>query len=90
MRSDQLLKARVGGLTDTPGGVAGLVVGQGDKTRGRISRADVAETMIQCMPRGARLGGVTFEVIASTDTTSKHPQSEPEWNAVFTPLKKDE
>jgi len=80
---------RPGGLVDSEGGATGLVVSQGDSLRGRTSRADVAEVMLQCVTRELTLGGVTFEVVASTGAGSKAPQSEAEWNALFGPLKKD-
>lgn len=56
---------RPGGLTDEPGGRAGIAVRQGDQEFGRIPRADVAAVLIGVLDLPGATGK-TFEV--ATDT----------------------
>jgi uncharacterized protein YbjT (DUF2867 family) len=73
---------RPGGLKNTPEGKKRLIVDQGDRILGMISRADLAETCLQAL--GCRHSErTTFEVI---ETDHKGP---PDWSGLFSPLKND-
>lgn len=76
---------RPGGLNDEPGGQAGLQFDQGDRISGRISRADVAEVVIQALEHEAARN-VTFEVI---DGDGSAPTTPDRWDALFSTLKSD-
>lgn len=75
---------RPGGLTDEPGGAA-LMFGQGDQISGRISRADLAETIIQALNHDSARN-VTFEVVNAESGTATADQ----WDALFSTLKSDQ
>lgn len=61
---------RPGGLKDTPGNKVPLILDQGDKILGTISREDVAELCVKALnlPHQARL---TFEAIAGDQNNGK-------------------
>jgi len=75
---------RPGGLTDGPGGAA-LQFDQGDRISGRISRADVAETILQMLTRDTARN-VTFEVVGGEGSA---PVSPDQWDALFSTLRSD-
>jgi uncharacterized protein YbjT (DUF2867 family) len=77
---------RPGGLTDGPGGVAALIVTQGDRAgAGRVARADVAAVAVAALT-AADAAGVTLELAAD----GKRPAAEgPAPGAVFEGLAKD-
>lgn len=62
---------RPGGLIDTPGGKHTLLIDQGDRIMGTISREDVAAIAIQTLlfPKSLK---VTFEVIESDRQNNSH------------------
>jgi len=70
---------RPGGLKDTPGGLRKLVIDQGDRIMGTISRADVAETCLYALQYPQPLC-TTFEVI-ETDQKGKT-----DWKNLFSTL----
>lgn len=74
---------RPGGLTDEPGGAA-LTFDQGDRLSGRVSRADVAETIMQALTHD-HASNVTFEVISDDSAPGHHDQ----WDRLFSSLKAD-
>ncbi|GAQ84203.1 hypothetical protein KFL_001800110 [Klebsormidium nitens] len=53
---------RPGGLNDNEGAKAGIIMDQGDKTLGMVSRADVAAVAVGCL-EGLSPDNVTFEVV---------------------------
>ncbi len=63
---------RPGGLTDSPGGIKRLLIGQGDKITGMVTRADVARLCIAALDEPAARN-VTLEVVE----TEGEPQSNP-------------
>ncbi len=73
---------RPGGLTDDPGGQAGIALQQGDAGSGRIPRADVAAVMIAALDNPDALGK-TFEVIS--DDRAKWEA----WRTGFSALHRD-
>lgn len=73
---------RPGGLTDDPGGQAGLVLRQGDEGSGRIPRADVAAVLIAALDNPDALRK-TFEVIS--DDQAKRDA----WRTGFSALRRD-
>jgi uncharacterized protein YbjT (DUF2867 family) len=73
---------RPGGLTDDPGGQAGLALQQGDQGSGRIARADVAAVMIAALDNPDALRK-TFEVISDEDA---RPGA---WRTGFSALQRD-
>ena len=76
---------RPGGLTDDPGGAAAVQFDQGDRASGRISRADVAEIVMQALARDSA-HNVTFEVIGGEGSA---PVSAEQWDALFAGLRSD-
>lgn len=54
---------RPGGLLDEPGGRKAVQFSQGDKTTGRIARADVALVCVEALGRRSALGK-TFEILS--------------------------
>ncbi|MBL8202389.1 MAG: SDR family oxidoreductase [Chromatiales bacterium] len=73
---------RPGGLTDDPGGQAGIALQQGDEGSGRIPRADVAAVMIAALDNPDALRK-TFEVIS--DKSAKRDA----WRTGFSALRPD-
>ncbi len=73
---------RPGGLTDEPGGQAGIALQQGDEGSGTIPRADVAAVMIAALDNPDALGK-TFEVIS--DDQAKRDA----WRTGFSALRRD-
>jgi uncharacterized protein YbjT (DUF2867 family) len=57
---------RPGGLIDEPGGKAAVQFMQGDKSIGRIPRADVATVCVEALGKKAAMGK-TFEVVSGKD-----------------------
>lgn len=76
---------RPGGLTDAPAGQAALLVGQGDKTIGRVSRADVAAVAVAALTAPAA-AGVTLELGSDC---GKKAEEGPALGAIFDGLVKD-
>ena len=76
---------RPGGLTDGPGGQAALLVGQGDKTIGRVSRADVAVVAVAALTSPAAVG-VSLELGSEG---SKKAEEGPALGSIFDGLIKD-
>jgi uncharacterized protein YbjT (DUF2867 family) len=76
---------RPGGLNDEAGGVTGLTFDQGDRISGRISRADVAEVVLQALARDSARN-VTFEVISADGGAPATPDA---WDALFLTLRSD-
>ena len=76
---------RPGGLTDEPGGTAGLKLDQGDRISGRICRADVAEVVLQALARDSARN-VTLEVVSGE---GQPPESPEEWDSLFATLRSD-
>jgi len=73
---------RPGGLTDDPGGQAGIALRQGDEGSGRIPRADVAAVMIAALDNPDALRR-TFEVISDDDAKRDA------WRTGFSALRRD-
>lgn len=73
---------RPGGLTDEPGGKAGIALLQGDEESGRIPRADVAAVLVAALDNPAAVRK-TFEVVTNADAP---PGA---WRNGFTALKRD-
>jgi uncharacterized protein YbjT (DUF2867 family) len=73
---------RPGGLTNEPGGQSALVLDQGDRISGMISRADVAEVCILALQQpNAR--NTTFEVVQAQGAPVD------DWAALFAALRPD-
>ena len=73
---------RPGGLTNEPGGQSALVIDQGDRLNGMISRADVAEVCVQALQQpNAR--NTTFEVVQAQGAPVD------DWAALFATLRPD-
>ena len=73
---------RPGGLTDGQGSEKALVIDQGDRITGSISRSDVAEICIQTVNHVATLNA-TFEVIEGTGPAAS------DWTELFQNLSPD-
>ena len=73
---------RPGGLTNEPGGQSALVLDQGDRISGMISRADVAEVCIQAWLQ-PKARNTTFEVVQTQDAPVD------DWAALFAMLRSD-
>ena len=58
---------RPGGLLDEPGGRKAVQFAQGDKTTGRIPRADVALVSVEALGRKSAQGK-TFEILSGNGT----------------------
>ena len=76
---------RPGGLMDAPGGATALQFDQGDRITGRISRADVAEVVLQALERDSARN-VTFEIIGGEGSI---PASSDDWDSLFATLRSD-
>jgi uncharacterized protein YbjT (DUF2867 family) len=74
---------RPGGLVDEPGGKVEIVFSQGDKTAGRIPRADVATVCVEALGRRTAQGK-TFELLSGT--AQALPRN---WAKDFAALKQD-
>lgn len=57
---------RPGGLTDGPAGAAALVVAQGDRSAGRVARADVAAVAVAALT-ARDAAGVTLELASDAN-----------------------
>lgn len=74
---------RPGGLVDTPGGEAGIRVGQGDTLpQGSIPRADVAKVCVAALGNSAA-NRVTLEIVGDPDSDSV------DWQSLFADLDED-
>ena len=76
---------RPGGLTDGPAGAAALVAAQGDKTAGRVARADVAAVAVAALTAPEAVG-VTLELASDA---KKAAAEGPAPADIFKGLKKD-
>jgi uncharacterized protein YbjT (DUF2867 family) len=76
---------RPGGLTNDPGSMTALQFDQGDRISGRVTRADVAEVVIQALKRDTARNA-TFEVIGGEGNAPTTPDA---WDALFSSLKSD-
>jgi uncharacterized protein YbjT (DUF2867 family) len=78
---------RPGGLTDQPGGMAGIRIDQGDKISGIISRNDVAAAVRHALDNITTYH-TTFEIVNTPG--DPHPLDRSEyWQSLFAALKPD-
>src|SRR5690606_27878639 len=75
------LIVRPGRLTEEAGGQQGIKLGSSIAISGEISRADLAEVILQALAR-ENISNVTFEVVG---TQGPAPQSDEDWNRIFAP-----
>jgi uncharacterized protein YbjT (DUF2867 family) len=73
---------RPGGLTNDPGGQKGLLLDQGDRISGMVSRADVAEVCYQALDH-PKTQNVTFEIVSGTGDPIE------DWDGFFYKLNPD-